>query len=86
MAQVSIPVTSGVPEDLDPRRWAALIVLLVGAFLAPLDFFIVNLALPSITSGLNATPGDTQFVISGYAVVYSVFLDHGGSAWRHFWP
>ena len=83
MAQVSNSLTSSGPaldagEELDPRRWAALIILLVGAFLAPLDFFIVNLALPSIRAGLNATAGDTQFVISGYAVVYSVFLITGG--------
>jgi EmrB/QacA subfamily drug resistance transporter len=65
-------------ERLDPRRWAALAVLLVGAFLAPLDFFIVNVALPSITQGLGASAADVQLVISGYAVVYAVFLITGG--------
>lgn len=65
-------------EALDPHRWAALAVLLTGAFLAPLDFFIVNIAMPSITAGLGATPADVQFVISGYAVVYAVFLITGG--------
>ena len=29
-------------------RWVALAVLLAGGFLPPLDFFIVNVALPSI--------------------------------------
>jgi MFS family permease len=65
-------------ETLDPRRWAALAVLLVGAFLAPLDFFIVNVALPSISSGLQANSGEVQLVISGYSVVYAVFLITGG--------
>jgi EmrB/QacA subfamily drug resistance transporter len=65
-------------ETLDPRRWAALAVLLVGAFLAPLDFFIVNVAMPSITTGLNASAADVQLVISGYAVVYAVLLITGG--------
>jgi MFS family permease len=45
----------------DPRRWAAFAVLLVGAFLPPLDFFIVNVALPSIRQGLGATPAEVQF-------------------------
>jgi len=63
---------------LDPRRWAALAVLLTGAFLAPLDFFIVNVALPAITVGIGATPADVQLVISGYAVVYAVCLITGG--------
>ena len=63
---------------LDPRRWAALGVLLVGAFLAPLDFFIVNVALPSIRADLGASPSEVQLVISAYAVVYAVFLITGG--------
>lgn len=65
-------------EAVDPRRWAALVVLLTGAFLAPLDFFIVNVAMPSITTGLGADSAEVQFVISGYAVVYAVFLITGG--------
>src|SRR5271169_6805085 len=63
---------------VDPNRWAALAVLLTGAFLAPLDFFIVNVALPSITARLSARPADVQLVISGYAVVFAVFLITGG--------
>jgi MFS family permease len=62
----------------DPRRWAALFVLLTGAFLAPLDFFIVNVAMPAITAGLGADPAEVQLVISAYAVVYAVFLITGG--------
>ncbi len=62
----------------DPRRWAALAVLLVGAFLAPLDFFIVNVAMPAMRSGLGASDDEVQLVISGYAVVYAVFLITGG--------
>jgi EmrB/QacA subfamily drug resistance transporter len=65
-------------ETLDPRRWAALAVLLVGAFLAPLDFFIVNVAMPAIRDGLDATPADIQLVISGYAIVYAALLITGG--------
>ncbi|MFX7784359.1 MFS transporter, partial [Acinetobacter baumannii] len=61
-----------------PRRWLAFAVLLVGAFLQPLDFFIVNVALPSIRSGLGADPAEVQLVISGYAAVYAVFLITGG--------
>ena len=65
-------------EKLDPNRWAALGVLLMGAFLAPLDFFIVNVAMPSISAGLGARGADVQLVISGYAVVFAVFLITGG--------
>jgi MFS family permease len=60
------------------RRWIALGVLLAGGFLAPLDFFIVNVAMPAINAGLGAVPADTQLIISGYAVVFAIFLITGG--------
>jgi MFS family permease len=78
MTELVATTTRAPGETLDPRRWAALAVLLVGAFLAPLDFFIVNVALPSISSGLGATAAEVQLVISGYAVVYAVLLITGG--------
>lgn len=62
----------------ESRRWFAFAVLLVGAFLPPLDFFIVNVALPSIRSGLAITPAQVEWVISGYAATYAVFLITGG--------
>ena len=62
----------------DTRRWVAFAVLLVGAFLPPLDFFIVNVALPSIQGSLDTSAGELQLVISGYAAAYAVFLITGG--------
>jgi MFS family permease len=62
----------------DPRRWTALAILLVGAFLPPLDFFIVNIALPSIRGDLHASAAALQLVMSGYAVAYAVLLILGG--------
>ena len=61
-----------------PHRWAALAVLLVGGFLPPLDFFIVNIALPSIRQGLGAGDDVIQLVMSGYAAAYAVLLVMGG--------
>jgi MFS family permease len=60
------------------RRWPAFAVLLVGAFLPPLDFFIVNVALPSIQGTLHTSAAELQLVISGYAAAYAVFLITGG--------
>jgi EmrB/QacA subfamily drug resistance transporter len=62
----------------DPRRWLALPVLLIGAFLPVLDFNVVNLALPAIRRDLGATSSEVQFVISAYAATYAVFLITGG--------
>lgn len=60
------------------RQGLALAVLFVGAFLAPLDYFIVNLALPSIRVGLNASDAQLQLVVSAYASAYAVLLITGG--------
>ncbi|PPQ32737.1 MFS transporter [Rhodopila globiformis] len=62
----------------DARRWLALAVLLAGGFLPPLDFFIVNVALPSIHDSLGAGAAALQLVVSGYAASYGVFLITGG--------
>lgn len=62
----------------DPRRWAMFVILLVGAFLPPLDFFIVNVALPSIKQDLSASVSAEQWVISAYAGLYAVTLITGG--------
>jgi MFS family permease len=68
-------VTTGQKGAL---RWVALVVLLAGGFMPPLDFFIVNVALSSIHESLGATPAELQLVISGYACGYGVFLITGG--------
>ncbi len=84
LSSLSAPRATGRPtlaqagDQGDDRRWAALAVLLVGAFLPPLDFFIVNVALPSIRAGLKAGPGAVQLVVSGYATAYAVLLITGG--------
>ena len=60
------------------RQGLALAVLFVGAFLAPLDYFIVNLALPAIHTGLGATDAQLQLIVSAYASAYAVLLITGG--------
>ena len=42
------------------------------------DFFIVNVTLPSIHLSLGASPAELQLVISGYAAGYAVFMITGG--------
>lgn len=61
-----------------PARWQALAVLLMGAFLSPLDFFIVNVALPAMQLGLHANSTELQFIVTGYGAAYAVFVVTGG--------
>jgi len=69
---------SATQPALDPGRWRSLAVILSAAFLAALDFFIVNVSIPSIRSSLHATFAEIQLVIASYGLTYGVFLITGG--------
>ena len=59
-------------------RWIAFIVMLAGGLLPSVDFFIINVSLPSIHASIGASPAQLQLVVSGYAAAYAVFLITGG--------
>src|SRR3954463_13700137 len=69
---------SGTAEEPDPRRWKALAVCLVGGFMVLLDVSIVNVALPSIREGLQASESELQWVVSGYALTFGLLLVPAG--------
>ena len=56
----------------------ALPVLLAGTFIALLDFFIVNVALPDIQRSLHAGPSAIQFVVAGYGLALAAGLITAG--------
>ena len=58
--------------------WSALIVLMAGTFMFVLDFFIVNVALPSIQQGLRAGESAIEWIVAGYAISTAVLLVTGG--------
>ncbi len=60
------------------RRRVAFGVLLLGAFMPPLNVFIVTIALPSIRASLHASGSETGLIISGYASAFAVCLVTGG--------
>ncbi|MFG2057446.1 MFS transporter [Micromonospora sp. NPDC048930] len=62
----------------DRRRWQALGVGLVAAFMTLLDVSIVNVAVPSIDRAIHATPSDLQWVLSGYALTFGLVLVPAG--------
>jgi MFS family permease len=55
-----------------------LIVLLCGAFLPILDFFIVNVALPTMDATLHASAPMLELVVAGYGTAYALMLVVGG--------
>lgn len=77
MTNVAQPTTppSPTPATLSGSGLSA---LLLCASLPILDFFIVNVALPSIGSELRAGPALLQLVVAGYGVAFAVLLVLGG--------
>jgi EmrB/QacA subfamily drug resistance transporter len=60
------------------NQWTALPVLLAGAFMVVLDFFIVNVALPSIATELHAGESSLEWVVAGYGLTFAAFLITAG--------
>ncbi|MFF4122184.1 MFS transporter [Microbispora rosea] len=78
MSSVTGSVPASIGEARDRTRWFALPVVLVGTFMTILDFFIVNVAIPSAQAELNASDAQVQFVVAGYGVAYASGLITGG--------
>ncbi len=79
MADLSIAGTaSPVSEVLNPRRWIALTVILVAAFMDMLDSTILNVTVPSIQRDLHASVSAIQWVIAGYQIAFALLLITGG--------
>ncbi|HJQ42221.1 MAG TPA: MFS transporter [Jatrophihabitantaceae bacterium] len=66
--------------DSGPTRLGpvGIAVLLLGAFLPITDFFIVNVALPTIDTTLHASAPALELVVAGYGTVYAALLVLGG--------
>jgi MFS family permease len=64
--------------------WNALPALLAGAVMVVLDFFIVNVALPSIATDLHAPATSLIWVVAGYGVGFGAFLILSGRAGDRF--
>jgi EmrB/QacA subfamily drug resistance transporter len=60
------------------RRWRALAVCLTASFMTLLDVSIVNVALPSIRTGIGASQSGLQWVLSGYALAFGLVLVPSG--------
>src|SRR5947209_10859338 len=58
--------------------WLVLLVLTTGFFMIMLDTTIVNVAIPSMSSGLNTTLDQILWVVNAYVLVYAVLLITAG--------
>jgi EmrB/QacA subfamily drug resistance transporter len=82
--QVRLPEHHDHPVALEPYDAppalpvAGLVTVLIGVLLPITDFFIVNVALPTMRQDLHASTALLELVVSGYATAYAVLLVLGG--------
>ncbi|WP_017579466.1 MFS transporter [Nocardiopsis valliformis] len=70
--------TEETTHRLSARGWLGLIVLMLGTFVVQVDFFIVNVALPSIQQDLNASLSALQLIAISYSGAFAVLVITGG--------
>lgn len=76
MAKIAVAATDS--QVGNTRRWLALVVIVIAAFMATLDDFIVFVAVPSIRQNLHMDAASTQWVVAGYVLAYGVAVVSGG--------
>src|SRR5271154_2296045 len=80
------PIGSAVAvESGHPKRWSIMVVLAAVAFMAQLDLFIVNIALPSMGHSFGGSGLSTlSWVLNAYAIVFAALLVPAGRLADHF--
>ena len=78
--ETHVEATSGAPaaRAVRPpghdRRWATLAIVCLAVFVTVLDGTIVNIALPSLASDLDATNRQLQWIVDAYLLVFTGLL------------
>lgn len=72
------------PSEKNEKRWYILVVMCIVLFIISIDNTVLNLALPSISSGLGATASQLQWIVDAYTLVFASLLITTGSVGDRF--
>ncbi len=61
-------------ERMHQTRWLILAVMCISLFIISIDTTVLNLALPSISGGLDASASQLQWVVDAYTLVFASLL------------
>ena len=78
MTTQELTYAAGARARWTESRWLPLPVILAATFMVVLDFFIVNVALPSMQSDLGASNTAIEWVVAGYALTSAIFVITAG--------
>ncbi|MEU7479034.1 MFS transporter [Lentzea sp. NPDC042327] len=76
---MSATTTETVGVQPHPQRWAVLGVLCLSVMVVVLDNTVLNVAIPSISTGLGASTADIQWMINAYSLALAGLLLTTGS-------
>ncbi|MEO9176448.1 MAG: MFS transporter, partial [Gaiellales bacterium] len=75
--RVNEPGTSRLSRVRE-SQWTLLALLLTAPFMVVLDFFIVNVAIPSLSVNLHAGPTVIEWIVAGYGLTTAIGLVAAG--------
>ena len=75
------PVTR---DQIHRRRWSILAVVSLAVFVTVLDGTIVNVALPTLSTTLDATTSQLQWIVDAYLLVFAGLLLAAGTLGDRF--
>jgi EmrB/QacA subfamily drug resistance transporter len=75
-----VPNGSHPPDQAepDPRRWLALVIVLIAQLMVVLDGTIVNIAMPSAQKALHISDANRQWIVTAYTLAFGGLLLLGG--------
>ncbi|CAL9318457.1 MFS transporter [Streptomyces olindensis] len=77
---VEAPEMTRTPRRTSPPTWLVVALTCAGQFLVVLDVSVVNVALPSMRTGLDLSEQGLQWVVNAYAIAFAGFMLLGGRA------
>ncbi|MGJ3559416.1 MFS transporter [Streptomyces sp. INA 01156] len=80
MLEVPDTTVTRTPRRSTPPPWLAVALACAGQFLVVLDISVVNVALPSMRTGLGLSGQGLQWVVNAYAIAFAGFMLLGGRA------
>ena len=67
-----------IEQELDPRRWITLGVLVATVILVAMDTSVLNVSIPTMLRDLDTTVPSLEWVIAGYSLTFASLLIIGG--------
>ncbi|BFT73684.1 MULTISPECIES: DHA2 family efflux MFS transporter permease subunit [Paenibacillus] len=77
-ADTATPAVEQKEEQITVYQWLALLVLILGTFLAILDNSLMNVAIPKLMAVFGSTSTEIEWVVTGYMLASAVVVPMGG--------